>query len=354
MKKSVKTVLIFLLLAAVITALIFLTSHKKAKSYTQPVPSVKILKPYKSSVTESLTLSSYVEAKAMIPVVPFVQGTITLYRAKAGELVKKDFVLAEIDDAPYKQTFLQAQAAFWGYESTFKRVESLYKNGSTTQQNYDSTKAQRDAAKAQFDLASLQLEYTKVKSPIYGTILMADSTEGSMAVTGQPLAIIADLDSLIIKLKVPEKYYDLFCYEKDLLIVNVNRPSDKQMYEDAVSKCEIETIAPYISPETKEFEVRCLICENMERFKPGMYVKVNVCYGFHNNVFVMDNKARKIDGSFYLYDEETSRVKFVEGENIINDEKVFIVPDEMKDSFFVIDGQHSVFDGQKVNVLSGE
>ena len=93
----------------------------------------------------------------MIPVVPFVSGTIMEYPIKSGMQINKGDLIAKIDDEPYKQQMLQAKAAYLGYQSTFERVENLYKANAATQQNYDSAKAQRDAAKAQYDLAILQM-----------------------------------------------------------------------------------------------------------------------------------------------------------------------------------------------------
>ena len=58
-----------------------------------------------------------------------------------------------------------------------------------------------------------------------------------------------------------------------------------------------------------------------------------------------------MDGSFYVYDEATSTVKFVEGDSFPVDENSFIVPDEYRNSYIVMDGQNFVFDGQKVRVF---
>ena len=58
-----------------------------------------------------------------------------------------------------------------------------------------------------------------------------------------------------------------------------------------------------------------------------------------------------MDGSFYVYDQASSTVKFVEGSNLPVDENNFIVPQEYRNSYIVMDGQNFVFDGQKVRVF---
>lgn len=348
---SVKKILVFSAVAIFFIALtVLVTNKKKSEPKSDTLPAVVIQKPVKQNLIESILINGYVEANAMIPVVPFVSGTIMEYPAKAGEFVKKDTLLAKIDDEPFKQTMLQAQAAYLASKSTFDRVNSLFKAGATTQQNYDTAKAQYDASKAQYDLATLQMNYTEVKAPVDGTVLIADQAVGSIGNTGTPVAVLADLTNQVVRLKVPEKYFDLFSLEKENIVITVTRPAEKGMYEDAVTPATIENIAPYVSPQSKNFEVVCHLENPDERFRPGMFVKVQVAYKTHQNVLVVPIQTKKMDGSFYLYNPESQTVEYVMPELTASDGKYFIVDQKYEDRWFVIDGQNFVFDGQKVRL----
>lgn len=343
---------LFGVVAIVFIFLIVLVTRKKpVAEKPDALPAVVLQKPVNGTLVESVTISGYVEANAMIPVVPFVSGTITEYPARAGDFVEKDTLLAKIDDAPFRQQLIQAEAAYFAAKSTFDRIENLYKSGATTQQNYDSAKAQADATKAQYDLAHLQVDYTEVRAPVDGTILIADQAVGGVGTQTQPVAVLADLTNQVVRLKVPEKYFDLFNLERESLVVTVTRPAEKNMYEDAVTTATIENIAPYVSPDSKNFIVVCKLDEPGNRFRPGMFVKVQVAYKTYENVPLVSLKARKMDGSFYVYDEATSTVKFVEADDFPVDENNFIVPEKYRDSYIVMDGQNFVFDGQKVRVF---
>ena len=351
MKISRKKIIAFVIAALIFIFLIVLVSLKKKTSpKTETIPAVIIQKPVRQNLVESIKINGYVEAKAMIPVVPFVSGTIMEYPVKAGDFVKKDTLLAKIDDEPFKQTMLQAQAAYLAAKSTFDRVNTLYKAGATTQQNYDTAKAQFDASKAQYDLANLQMNYTVVKAPVDGTVLIANQAVGSIGNTGTPVAVLADLTEQVVRLKVPEKYFDLFVMEKENLQVTITRPAEKGMYEDAVTSASIENIAPYVSPESKNFEVVCKLDEPGERFRPGMFVKVSVAYRTYNQVPVLPVRTKKLDGSFYLYNPDSETVTFVMSEETPTDGNYFIVDEKFADQWFVIDGQNFVFDGQKVKL----
>ncbi len=344
--------LIFAGVAALFVLLTILVTRKKpVAEKADNLPAVVIQKPENGRLLESVTISGYVEANAMIPVVPFVSGTITDYPARAGDFVEKDTILAKIDDAPFRQQMLQAQAAYFAAQSTFDRINNLYKSGATTQQNYDSAKAQADASKAQYDLAKLQVDYTEVRAPVDGTILIADQAVGGIGNQSQPIAVLADLTNQVVRLKVPEKYFDLFTLERDSLQVTVTRPAEKNMYDDAVTSATIENIAPYVSPQSKNFIVVCHLDQPGDRFRPGMFVKVRVAYKTYEDVPLISLKARKMDGSFYIFDEATSTVKYVEAQNLPVDENNFIVPEEYRNSYIVTDGQNFVFDGQKVRIF---
>ncbi len=344
--------LLFVVVAVIFVLLTVLVTRKKPVAQkADALPAVVLQKPVNGTLVESVTISGYVEANAMIPVVPFVSGTITEYPARAGDFVEKDTLLAKIDDAPFRQQLIQAEAAYFAAKSTFDRIENLYKSGATTQQNYDSAKAQADATKAQYDLAHLQVDYTEVRAPVDGTILIADQAVGGVGTQTQPVAVLADLTNQVVRLKVPEKYFDLFNLERESLVVTVTRPAEKNMYEDAVTTATIENIAPYVSPDSKNFIVVCKLDEPGNRFRPGMFVKVQVAYKTYENVPLVSLKARKMDGSFYVYDEATSTVKFVEADDFPVDENNFIVPEQYRNSYIVMDGQNFVFDGQKVRVF---
>ena len=351
MKKSLRYSLFAGLAAVFVLVTVLVTKKKPVEAKEDSLLSVIIEKPHKGTLLESVTISGYVEADAMIPVVPFVSGTITEYPAHAGDFVEKDTLLAKIDDQPFRQQVLQAEAAYFAANSTFDRIKNLYKSGATTQQNYDSAKAQADASKAQYDLAKLQMNYTEVRAPVAGTILIADQAVGGVANQSQPVAVLADLSNQVVRLKVPEKYFDLFTLERDSLQVIVTRPAEANMYEDAVTTASIENIAPYVSPESKNFIVVCHLDEPGERFRPGMFVKVQVAYKSYEDVPLISLKARKMDGSFYIFDEESSTVKFVSGKDFPTDGKNFIVPEEYQNSYIVMDGQNFIFDGQKVRTF---
>ena len=139
--------------------------------------------------------------------------------------------------------------------------------------------------------------------------------------------------------------------EKENLVVSVTRPAEKNMYDDAVTSATIENIAPYIAAQSKTFQVVCHLDNPGERFRPGMYVKVLITYKNYVDVPVLPMKTKKMDGSLYIYHPESKTVEFIPPAEYATDNEYFIVPEKYKDTFFVVDGQNSLFDGQQVRIF---
>ena len=85
-----------------------------------------------------------------------------------------------------------------------------------------------------------------------------------------------------------------------------------------------------------------------------MYVDVIVNYAQHKDIQSLPLEVLKVDGTCYIYNEETQTVEHKNFSTEIRDDKFFKIPEELSDKNFVINGQGFVFDGQKVNVITEE
>lgn len=324
---------------------IFLGNREKIV-YIPPEPLVVVETPQKGSVSKRGIFPSTIQAKDLVPVIPLVGGTIQSFDLQVGQMVQKGEVLATIDSEPFIQQTKQAEAAYLASESTFSRVASLYQNKATTEQSYDQAKAQRDAAKAQYELASLQLSYATVTAPVTGSILMKSSSVGSMAGAQQPIAVIADLTRLVVKVEVPETYYSVFWKGQEDLRIEVTNPA-----WDTSLSARLLTIDPFIHSDSKTFSLECLVEHGEALVRPGMSVMVGITSSEEEAIPRMAQSIRKSDGSWYVYHPETQRVEYVQTAVELEDDWFFKVPEAYAESLFVVDGQHMVFDNQKVRIV---
>lgn len=324
---------------------------RKTDTYRAPVPAVKIAKPQIKSVSQGIRLSGYIEPFSSIPVVPLVSGIITDYPAKTGMSVSQGDILAQIDKKPFIQQMLQAKALYESCESAYKRISALYESNAATRQDFETIKAQRDGSKAAYELSLLQLEHADIRSPIDGTVLEAPQAKGNLGAPSQPVALIADLNELVVRLNIPEKYFDLFTDSKTELNVHISRSDTKADGTPISSEAQLDTLSPYIQADTKTFRAVFALKENLNQFKPGMFVSVHIIYKTVKNVPTISLSVLKPDGSCYTYNPENNTVNVHNFPITVKDGKCFMLPEEFKDTWFVLSGQYGIFDGQKVSVL---
>jgi RND family efflux transporter MFP subunit len=338
----------FVILGLLIGFISYTISHKKVVEYETPSPMVVVEYPIIGSIERKVQLPSYIQAKDMILVIPFVEGKIEDYSVGVGDYVQKDQVLAQIDTTILLQQKLQAEAAYTAYKSTYDRVKKLYDNNSISAQNFDEVKAMMNESKAQLEQAKTQLGYATIKAPVSGTVLSAPQAKGSIASSTVPMAVIADLSNQIVNIQVPEKYFEVFKRNEYTMKITIQRPSN-----GVSTTADVLNIEPFIKPESKVFVLACQLKGDLSYFRPGMYVMATIAYEGVEDVLLLPQYARKTDGSVYYYDSSDSTANYLSPEELnitMENEDYFEIPSKYASFSFITDGQNTVFDQQIVNI----
>jgi HlyD family secretion protein len=177
---SKKTVIWILVVAAVAVGLVFLIGSRatpEAKYRTATVD--------RGDITQTVTATGTVSAVTTVQVGSQVSGIIAALHADFNSKVKKGDPLAELDPTPFQAQVEQQQAAVTkakvdtaNAEINFNRQKRLLADGLAAQSDYDTAKAAYDSARAQVEQAKASLsqaetnlKYTKIVSPIDGTVV---------------------------------------------------------------------------------------------------------------------------------------------------------------------------------------
>lgn len=306
---------------------------------------VKTINAVKGSLNKTLRLNGYIQSDNVITLVPFVSGTLDNLYVELGEQVIKNQMIASIDSRVYDLQLKQAEAAYLGAKSSFERVEQLFKSNATTRQNYDQTKTQLDAYKSQYELAQLQASYTEISSPIDGTVLVIHANQGSIAAPELPVVTIGDLSNLIVKLGVPDKYYELFRTSPDIEI-SIYRPKGEK---NAV-KAHIKNISPIISPETRNFDIACDLEGDLSTFRPGMFVYCMFNVDQIEDVYYLPHGTLGPGSSLWYVEPETSTAEKFAFTQTFSNNDFFTIPEEIANYDFIIEGQSFLTAGQRVRI----
>ena len=339
-------IVLIIVFLAVMVALYAFFSSRKAVVYTSPPSPVHVVYPQVRTIEQGVHLTGYVMSGTMVPVVPFVGGTIEEYSIKAGDEVSKGDVIAVIDKRPYELMKAQAEAQVKGLEAAYSRVEALFGTGGASAQERDTLSAQLEAARAQLGSAALQLSYTDVGAPVSGTVVQVMAGVGTPASDETPLAMIADLDDLTVDLAIGERYYGTIASGIDGLSVSVESSDGS-----ASSSCSVVSIAPFVDPESKTFTLRVRL-DDPSSFVPGMFVRASVVWD-SGEYLSLPLSVRKLDGSAYAVSEDGSTAEYMALPRIAEDGSCFAVDPSLDGRAFIIRGQERLLPGEPVAVIEG-
>ncbi|MDR2028792.1 MAG: efflux RND transporter periplasmic adaptor subunit [Treponema sp.] len=342
-KFSIFLVLILLLLLVIWS--VFRKSGEDPEEFLAPVIT---LYPQWGRIEKTIGISSRVETGSLITLTPRVPGTLTLLEADPGTPVVMDQLIAQVDSTPYDLNHLQAQAAYLTARSTYERIDNLYTNQAATRQQYEEARTAYEAARAQFELAQLNRDYTNIRSPIDGVVLMRHSTKGSLVNTGIPLVTLGDLQDLRIKAAIPEIHYRFFVEHWETMPVRMRVPAlgDEEFTLRALS------MAPYVSPENRSFLVEYRIPGGASRgLRPGMFVNVSFILESREDLYYLPFQVLGSRNRLWYADGE-GKAQFVEFTPEFFNEDVFQVPRDFSSLEFIMEGQHFISPGQRLNILS--
>ncbi len=147
-----------------------------------------------------------------------VGGTLEKINFKMGEAIKKEEIIAYLNDDDYKINYQKALSAKKNAEiqvssakSNFERIEKLYASNNASLSDFEKVKAQYESAKtmlhtakSQLKAAKNQLKYTKLKAPFDGSISKILAKENEMIGAGMPVVMFSSNGNVEIKTQVSE------------------------------------------------------------------------------------------------------------------------------------------------------
>lgn len=189
----------------------------------------------RADVEKTVVASGSIQSSNEVDVGAQVSGKITKLYVKLGQSVKQGDMIADIDSTTQINALNKAKAALASYQaqlkakqtaynvaqSSYSRLSKLYKLQSTSLDELNSAKNTLDAAKAEIDAlqesikqaeievntAETNVGYTKITSPIDGTVISTPISEGQTVNANQTtptIVTVANLQKMLIKPEISE------------------------------------------------------------------------------------------------------------------------------------------------------
>ena len=214
---------------------------KKAEQAAQqgPVP-MKVVKAEARDMPQWGEFVGQISAHETVEVRARVAGFLVERKFEEGRHVNKDDLLFVIDPKPFQEDLKQAQsgleynqALYEKAQKDFERFKKLYDEGVVSRDEYEgyqtqvaTYKAQISDNRAQVQNAKIQLGYTKIYSPINGTIGRVQVDVGNLVGQGENtlLATISTQDPVYVSFSVSEGDYIRAMRDVKATAVRTERP----------------------------------------------------------------------------------------------------------------------------------
>jgi RND family efflux transporter MFP subunit len=211
-----------------------------------------------------------------------VAGTVQAKRVKVGQAVKKDQLLAELDDKDLRlevqraqASHAQARAQMVNARAAYDRTRKLYETQNASKSDLDSARAGAASSRAnvaaaakQIELARSRLTYAKLRSPTDGVISMVAVEVNEHVKSGKAVVAITAKAALPeVKVAVPEVYIAMI------------KPKDRvKVFIDALKGKELDARVTEVGVASETvgstYPVVVSIPEPTPEIRPGMAAEV--------------------------------------------------------------------------------
>jgi len=230
---------ITMIITLVIIAAVVLIGYNFVSSALNATIEVKLTTATLQTPTQSnaiFTASGYVVAQRKAAVASKGTGRLVYLGVVEGDKVKKEQILARLEDTDVRAQYAEAVANLELQQSglndagnTYTREKALLKTGSATQasvdaaeSNYKHVLASINVAKAQVQAGEVALENTIIRAPFDGTVLTKDADVGEIVAplgagvnSRAAVVTIADMSSLQVEADVSESNLEKIGLEQE-------------------------------------------------------------------------------------------------------------------------------------------
>ncbi len=253
---------------------------------------------------QTLTLPGSVEAQTASIIASSVEGVVTDFPAKEGMQVRKGQVLARLRTEPRqlqlaarRASLQEAEARLQLAQNNWSRSRELFAAGVVSQQQLDDNQSEYSAWQGRVDslraeIAAIQddIERATIRSPLAGVVSRERTEVGQWMEAGGPVVELLALDTVEIRVEVPERYY-----------ASVRTGARATISVDSLPGFEAQgrvvAVIPQADAQARSFPVKVRVSNPRRRLAAGMLAKVSFPAGDPQRTTVVPKDAIVSRGS---------------------------------------------------------
>jgi multidrug efflux system membrane fusion protein len=293
-------------------------------------------------------------------------GIITEFHLKIGQTVKKDQLLAKLDNVQSRLNYENSLSSLNSAKSqmntaklSLDRVRSLYEKGSTSLSDYESAKNQyrtavdtHESSKRSVAIQEEQVRYGFIYAPENGVIAAVNAEIEENVTAGQNIAVLNAGIDMKIELGIPENVINQV--EKDMTVVIIMSSLEGEKFSGKITE-----VSPSIDPNTSTYPVSVKIINPSKEIRPGMAANVTFEFGSTQSstktlVIPAKSVGEDATGNFVFLIEESENKSIVQKQPItvgkLTSEGFAVKTGLSAGQKIAVAGLQTLLDGQEVKL----
>ncbi len=270
---------------------------------TIPVHLAKVETSVRSEpVRVSGTVASVEEARLSFK----IGGMISRVFVKEGQSVRKGQLLAILDQTEIDAQVSQAKYAFDKSGRDMQRIENMLKDTAATLEQFQNATTANDVSQQNLNIARFNQVYSKIISPLDGTVTQKMINEGELTGPGTPALIITSSrkNDWVVRAGVSDKDWARIKLG-DKAFVKLDA------YPAETFPATITNLAQSADPVSKLYEIEVKIDPSGKRLAAGLYARVELTPSQSRNYAVVPVES-VVEGNGnegFVYVNEQGRAK---------------------------------------------
>ena len=302
-----------------------------------------------------IELQGNVKTKQNVLVYPEMPGILNKVYVKEGQKVKKDQILATIDDGGLSQQLMLLESNEQLAKTTFERQKRLWDQQIGSEIQYLQAKTSYDSQKNTTRQLKKQLDKFTIRAPFSGIIDDVFKEKGTVVAPGPGAELfrIINLSNMYIETDVPESYISSIKKNK---MVEVNFPILERSYDSSIRQ-----VGNFINPSNRTFKIEVGIPNIDGEIKPNLTAKLKLNDYSNLNAILIPQSiiSENAKGQQFIYVVKDNKEK-----NQVYAERLVIETGKTNGDFIevtknldanvdiILEGARSVNNGQVVKVIN--
>ena len=340
MKYSIKNALI----ALVSLLFVFQSCTKKDNSINQPTskktPLVKVQPAMKAKMATFVDITGTIQASLQSELKSTSDGLIDRLYARENQNVEKGKVLAIVHSNESVTLIANNQL----------RIQQLEKKIQTTDKNsndYLALKQELEKAKEDLEYARKMYQPIPIVCPMNGMVTHRWLDEGSQVGAKERILTISNMQSLVIKAEVNEKFFPYIAAGKKLSVVLDAFPGDTLVGM-------ISLVYPEISSDTRTVKFDVKLIKPVKKLLPGMMALLRIPTEKHENAIAVPSDAVLTNPAnekfVFVINKDSMAFKRIVKTGITNKKQIEILSGVKAKEMVVVMGQEMLKDSIKVKI----